>query len=88
MFLSSNEARETPTLLGSLEKANLNHWSSEVSAPSPEKRNRSSFRNVVFSSFWNVHKPNDSDYSIQLFTYICILEYYFVIKPSYLVQTE
>jgi hypothetical protein len=29
LFLSSNEGRETPTLLGSLEIANLNHRSSD-----------------------------------------------------------
>jgi hypothetical protein len=26
LFLSSGEGRKTPTLLGPLEKANLNHW--------------------------------------------------------------
>jgi hypothetical protein len=42
---------ETPILLGPLERANLNHWTSDVSSPSPEDGNRSSLRNVVFSSF-------------------------------------
>jgi hypothetical protein len=51
LFSSSGEG-ETPTLLGSLERANLNHWT-EGFPPSPEDGNRPSFRNVVFSSFWN-----------------------------------
>jgi hypothetical protein len=43
---------ETPTLLGPLERANLNHWSGEyVSPPLIEDVNRSSFRNVFFSNF-------------------------------------
>jgi hypothetical protein len=37
LFPSSGERRETPTLLGSLERANLNHWT------------RSSFVQVVIS---------------------------------------
>jgi hypothetical protein len=41
LFPSSGERRETPTLLGTLEGATLNQ---------PEDENRSSFRNVVFSS--------------------------------------
>jgi hypothetical protein len=49
MFPSSGEERETPTLLGLLEKANLNHWSITlskgpnrvgVSLSSPEDGNR------------------------------------------------
>jgi hypothetical protein len=46
----------TPTLLGPLERANLDYWSSAkgpnklgVSLSSPEEGNRSSFRNIVFS---------------------------------------
>jgi hypothetical protein len=31
LFLSSGEGWETPTLLGQLEKANLNHWTTYVS---------------------------------------------------------
>jgi hypothetical protein len=50
---SSGEKRETPTLLGPLERANLNH--------------KSSFRNDVFSSYLEframdkVQKPIDSE---------------------------
>jgi hypothetical protein len=54
-FPSSGEWKETPTLLGPLERAQLNHGTISkgpnrvyVSLPSPEKGNRSSFRNVVF----------------------------------------
>jgi hypothetical protein len=39
LVLPSGEQSETPTLLGPLERANLNH--------SPEDGNRSSFRNAV-----------------------------------------
>jgi hypothetical protein len=38
LFLSSGERRETPTLLGPLERANLNHRAG-VSLPSPEDGN-------------------------------------------------
>jgi hypothetical protein len=38
---SSGEARETPTLLDPLERANLNHWT---------RTETDHFRNVVFSS--------------------------------------
>jgi hypothetical protein len=63
MISSSAEARETPVLLGSLEKANLIHWSSH---PAPEDGNTPGFGNVVFSSYFNfrtmdkVHKRSDS----------------------------
>jgi hypothetical protein len=59
LFPSSDEGRETPTLLASLERANLNLLFlalSEgpnrvgVSLPLPEDRKRSSFRNAVISS--------------------------------------
>jgi hypothetical protein len=55
-FPFSGGERETPTLLGPLERANLNHWTLPkgpsrvgVSIPSHENGNRSSFRNVEFS---------------------------------------
>jgi hypothetical protein len=41
-FPSSGNRRETPVLLGPLERANLNHWTNE-----PEDGNRSVFRNVL-----------------------------------------
>jgi hypothetical protein len=57
LFPSSGEGRKTPTLLGPLEGANLNHDLSlalskgpnrvGVFPPSPENGSRSSFRNVV-----------------------------------------
>jgi hypothetical protein len=55
LFPSSGEVRETPTLLGPLERANLNHWY------------RSSFHNAVLSSsvefrtMNKVQKPRDYD---------------------------
>jgi hypothetical protein len=42
LFLSSGEGKETPTLLGSLERANLNYWTkwfmdpAELVSPSPQ----------------------------------------------------
>jgi hypothetical protein len=59
LFASSDEGKETPILLGPLERANLNRSGPlievpnrvGVSLPSPEDGNRSSFRNVVFSSY-------------------------------------
>jgi hypothetical protein len=30
LFLPSGEGRETPTLLGPLERANLNHWTTHI----------------------------------------------------------
>jgi hypothetical protein len=46
--------RETPTLLGPLERANLNHWSGlRFSLFSPEDGNRFCFLNVLFSSCYN-----------------------------------
>jgi hypothetical protein len=62
MFLSSDEGRETSTLLGSSERADfqLDQWlkSALFEGPnilggslfSPEDGNRCSFRNIVFSS--------------------------------------
>jgi hypothetical protein len=43
--------KKTPTQLGPLERANLNHWTEVLSSSpvSPEDGNRCSFRNVVFS---------------------------------------
>jgi hypothetical protein len=53
LFLSSGEEGRTPTLLGPLERANLNHWPTPVRLPPPslEDGNRSSFRNAVLYSF-------------------------------------
>jgi hypothetical protein len=60
---------ETPTVLGSLEKANLGQCEGPnrvgVSIPSPEDGIRSNFRNVVFSSYLEfrtmgkVYEPSD-----------------------------
>jgi hypothetical protein len=55
MFLPSGEGKETPTILGPLERANLNHRLAlskgpnrvDVSLPSPEDRNRSTLQ-IVF----------------------------------------
>jgi hypothetical protein len=51
-------SRETPTLLGPLERANLSRLAfskgrNGVSPFSPADGNRSSCRNVVFTSFWD-----------------------------------
>jgi hypothetical protein len=77
LFPSTGEWRETPTLLGPLETANLqwlrlalSRWPNTVgvSLPSPEDRNRPSFRNVVFSSNLELrtmdkdHKSGDSEH--------------------------
>jgi hypothetical protein len=43
LFPPTDEGRKTPTLLGPLEGANVDHC-----LPSPEDGNRSSFRNVFF----------------------------------------
>jgi hypothetical protein len=58
LFLSSDDGKEMPTPLGSLEIANLNHLNLKLlgteqclSLPSPEDGNRYSFRNVVFSRY-------------------------------------
>jgi hypothetical protein len=49
VFPSSDEG--APTLLGPLERANLNQWTQQSRRlPSPEDENRSRFRNVVFLS--------------------------------------
>jgi hypothetical protein len=58
LFLSTSELRETSTVLVPLERTNLNYWIALSKRPirtgvsffSPEDGNRSSFRNVVFSS--------------------------------------
>jgi hypothetical protein len=53
MFPSSGEEKETPTLLGSIERANNNH--------------RTSFHYVIYSSYLEfgtmdkVHKPSHSE---------------------------
>jgi hypothetical protein len=77
-ILPPGEGRETHTLLGHIKRAQINQWTWRlalskghnrvgVSLPSPEDGNRSSFRNVVFSSyleFWTMHKaqkPSDSE---------------------------
>jgi hypothetical protein len=44
------ERWETPTLLCTLERANINHWTD----PSPEDGNRSCFRDIIlFYLFYN-----------------------------------
>jgi hypothetical protein len=59
LFPSSGERKETPTLLGTSDIANLDHGA--------EEGNRSSFRNVEFSSYLElrtiekVHKTSDSE---------------------------
>jgi hypothetical protein len=45
LFLSSGEGRETPTLLGPLERANFNHWSSAA---------------ALFLT-WQIFSPEDGD---------------------------
>jgi hypothetical protein len=62
LFPSSGEGRKTPTLLGPLERANLNHWVSaalckgpyrvDVFLPSPGDGNRSRFE-MCSSSFYS-----------------------------------
>jgi hypothetical protein len=72
LFPPSDEGRDTTTLLGPLERANLNHWTTGsnragVSFPSPEDGNTSSFPEVVFSSYLEfrtmdkVNKPSNSE---------------------------
>jgi hypothetical protein len=52
MFPSSREGEgKTPTQLGPLERANLYHWTTPVRFTTAVDGNRSSFRNVLFSSF-------------------------------------
>jgi hypothetical protein len=58
LFLSSDELRETPTLLGPLERPNLNRWTPSerinklrVSLPSLEGGNIPSFRDALISSY-------------------------------------
>jgi hypothetical protein len=53
LFPSSSDRRETLTLVGPLERDNLNHWMLGpkrigVSLSSPKDENKSSFPNVVF----------------------------------------
>jgi hypothetical protein len=54
LFPSSGEVRDTHTLLGHLERANLSHWTGPntagVSLPSPEGGNRPSFQTLLCSS--------------------------------------
>jgi hypothetical protein len=54
MFPSSGKGRKTLTLLDPLETANLNYSKGpsreNVFLPPPEDRNRSSFKNIAFSS--------------------------------------
>jgi hypothetical protein len=47
---------KTPTQLGPLERANLNHWTIQSPPPSPEDENKSSFRKVVFFGIQNDRK--------------------------------
>jgi hypothetical protein len=75
MFLSSGE-EETPTMLGQ------NHWTRDEGlsrvgdSPSSEDENRSSVRNVVFSSFFEYRtmmksqKPSHSGWQSVLFDMI------------------
>jgi hypothetical protein len=56
LFPSSGEEWEIPTLLGPLERANLNHWNTGpnrvgVFLSSPEEGNRFIFRNLAFPSY-------------------------------------
>jgi hypothetical protein len=47
-----------PNVLGSLETANINYWTNV--SHSPEDGNISSFRNVVFSCFYNTRRWTQS----------------------------
>jgi hypothetical protein len=52
VFPSSDEGRETPALLGPLERDNLNHWTwSRFFLPSSEDGNKSYFQHPVFYSY-------------------------------------
>jgi hypothetical protein len=51
---SSGDGKETTTLLGPLERANLR---AIAALPSPEVWNSSSFRNFVFSSYLEFSSP-------------------------------
>jgi hypothetical protein len=59
LFLSSGKGKETPILLGPLERTNLNQWKTHglrfnrvgISLQSPEDGNRSVFLNIAFSNF-------------------------------------
>jgi hypothetical protein len=55
MFPSSGEGGKTPMQLGPLERANFSHWSRCLPL-SLEDGNRSTFQNVVFSSFQNTRR--------------------------------
>jgi hypothetical protein len=76
LFPSSDRGKKTPTVVGPLERANLNHWSSSlgltlskgpntvrVSLPSPEHRNTPSFLCVVlfFPGYFVFRIPSDSE---------------------------
>jgi hypothetical protein len=67
LFLShQSEKREIPTLLGPLQRANLNHWRLALSkapnrvSPSPHLETET-FRNIVFFSSLEFHKASDSE---------------------------
>jgi hypothetical protein len=87
LFPSLGEGRETSILLGPLERANLNHWTLRlalskgpnrvgVSLTSPAERKRSSFRNIVFSSYLEyrtmdkVYEHSDSEWTVLLTIFI------------------
>jgi hypothetical protein len=63
LFLSTGEGKETPALLGLLERANLSHW---VSPSSHLKMNTDPVSETLFPSYSKfrtmdkVHKPSDS----------------------------
>jgi hypothetical protein len=67
LFSSSDEGRETPTLLGTLESANLSHWTTVSLFSSPQHGNRCSLRNTAISNYlefgtmWKIHKFSDSE---------------------------
>jgi hypothetical protein len=51
LFLFSGGRRETPTLLGPLQRANLSHGTQHSRCLSRLKTNRFSFRNALLSSY-------------------------------------
>jgi hypothetical protein len=62
IFPSSGEGKETSTLLGPLERTNLNH----LTIPTPQDGNKYSLRDVFssyleFPKMGKVQKPNDSE---------------------------
>jgi hypothetical protein len=50
---------KTPSQLSRSERSSLDHWTRCLPS-SPEDKNRSSFRNVVFSSLWNTERWRES----------------------------